>query len=175
MEKQRREIKYLGYYQYIGGIVGVLIVLWESNFIFFSAFNNYTKVLYLVLLLFPLFSIYTGHTCLKQKKNCLSLSKVNQLMQIISVSLFGLTLKYHSGLYFGIGIETTDGFLIKFDFGISSIWFAFSSANENSIVMINLIALYLLSRIIKIDNKIEDLGMEIENISSNDDILDDGI
>lgn len=118
-----------------------------------------------------LFSIYAGKACLDLKSNCLLLSIINQTIQVISFSLVGYAFTYHSGIYFSLGIETTNDFLVSFDFGLSTFSFAINSDDETTFIAVNLIAFYLLKIITDIKEKIDFSDISTDR-NSNKKLLD---
>jgi len=121
-------------------------------------------LLLMILIYLPfVFSIYAGYQCINDKQNKLLVSKINQVLQIISFNIIGYAFTYHSGIYFSIGFDTTEELMFSFKFGISNIFISLHGQSESSIVLINVIAIFLLSRIMKYENLIEDKEEEIMN------------
>jgi len=164
LKQLKEEIKILGYYQLIGGLIGVGFVIFQLIGLG-STNSDLVAIIIMIILLFPyILSIYAGNQCLKDSKNQLSISKINQALQVISFNLGGIGFTYHSGIYFSLGINTTDEFLFISNFGLSTINFQLSSSSEISFILINLIAFYLVYRIGIYENRIE----EINEIMGND-------
>ncbi len=168
MEKFKTTIRNLGHYQFYGGVLGILFLLLQV--VQLKSFSALYVFSIFLLALFG-FSIYAGRLCLQQDKRCLNFSKINQLLQIITLSILGITYKFHAGVYFGIGLDFTNAFTINFDFGLSTAYLAFSVTEESTFITINLVALYLLYFIIQLENKLEESG-EVEEEYDDPNILD---
>ena len=156
----------LGLYQIIGGVLGVLIIIWV---IFKSQVSNELTVLvYLVMILFFCYSIFCGMLCIQTKKNALIHSLTNQILQLFGIAIMGYAFKYIAGLYLTIGLDLKDSIEFKFGAGISKFDFNINNERERLELDFNLVALALIYWIDKCMKKVK----EEENIRHTSSIGD---
>jgi hypothetical protein len=153
----QKKLRALGIYQITGGIIGIGITLWLINL-----FAAPALLLVIVLLALGLYaySIYCGVLVLKNAKRGLKLSKINQLLQLVSFSAFGYAFQYVSGAFMSVGLDLTESLNFKFNTGISSWQININSDNPFLIININLLALFLIMAIDKLQNKMNGLALE---------------
>lgn len=166
LKQVEKEIRILGYYQLIGGIIGIGTIA--------LSFIAIERIIFLVIMVLPfLLSIYAGTQCLRNKSNKLFISKINQTLQVISFSLGGFGFSYCAGVYLGIGIDTTNDFIFKFNFGLSTINFTINSLSETSFILTNLVAFYLVYRIGRYEDFLDDIKekMEKEKLDIEDHLI----
>ena len=148
------KFKALGLYQLIGGALGILVTLWMIDF-------SSASILVVLIVLFSTclfgYSIYCGWLLLKYQKNGLMHSKINQLLQAVHLYAFGYAFEYVSGGYFSIGIDLTESFLLKLNAGTSTWQLNINSNDPTLIVSVNVVALFLISYIDKLQNRVEAL------------------
>ncbi|MEO8770368.1 MAG: hypothetical protein ABI402_09800 [Ferruginibacter sp.] len=143
----------LGLYQIIGGVIGIAIILWG---IYKNAqYSISLIILYSIVVLFFLYSIYSGNLCLKPKSNALRHSLINQILQTVGFTIGVFKFKYLSGLYFTFCIEITNGISFDFGFGISKFILGFASSAKILEIDINLIAIGISFWIISLTKKIK--------------------
>jgi hypothetical protein len=137
----------LGLYQIVGGAIGLLVFLW----VVYSGqlFTGPVIILYVLIFIFYVYSIYCGILCIKVKQSALKLSLINQLIQLIGFTVFGFAFNYVAGVYIRVGLDITSSMNFDFGIGISRFWLSTISEPDRFIIDINLIALVL---IIWIDN-----------------------
>ncbi len=160
----KENIRILGWYQLIGGFLGIGLALFMSmaGFSEDSSIQGILVLLGLIILPF-LLSIYAGYLCIYDKPKKILVSKINQILQVLSFSIAGYAYTYYAGVFFSIGIDTTLESLININFRLSAINIEFNTQTENYIVYFNVIAFYLLLKIMKY----EDLDEDEEEIVSN--------
>lgn len=91
----------------------------------------------------------------------LKLSKLNQLLQLISFWGFGYAFQYLSGIYFLIGVDLTESFSFNFNTGISSSWkIGINSSDPTLLLNVNLVAIFLVVFIDKAQQKLKGLDLE---------------
>lgn len=164
LKQVEKEIRILGYYQLIGGILGMGTIAVSSIVI--------ERILFLVIMALPfLLSIYAGTQCLRNKSNQLFISKINQALQVISFSLGGFGFSYCAGVYLGIGIETTNDFIFKFNFGLSTMNFTINSLSETSFILTNLVAFYLVYRIGQYESFLDEIKEKKEKLDIEDHLI----
>lgn len=172
MRKIRSDVKLLGYYQIIGGIIGcgTFLLLYFSNF---SLINTFGSSLMLLFVLPFSFSIYAGYCCLKLRENSLFVSKINQVLQFMKFSIAGVTYQYAAGIHCYIGIDTTNEFLFIFNAGISSFSLNINSSTNTTFVAVNIVAWFLLYRIFNMEQQLEILETPLNPIKETTNALDD--
>lgn len=162
------EIKYLGYYQIIGGVIGIIVaVMAVVNSINAGFFTLMKFPIYIFLCLPFVFSMYVGFRCIDRKPNRLKLSKWNQVLQVISFAIGGYGFTYFAGIHFGVGLDLTDNFVFNYKLGLSMFQFNINQNAHLSYVMVNLFALYLVYRIIRYE-EFFDLEKERNRLSTFD-------
>jgi len=141
------KLKALAIYQIIGGAAGLLSTLW--------LFSTYSQLSALLLLLVFIaialygYSIYCGILLFKNTVQGLKLSKVNQLLQAVSFAVVGYAFQYVSGIHLSIGINLTEGFVFKFEISLSTWKINVNTGDPNLFIMVNVVALFLISFIDK--------------------------
>jgi hypothetical protein len=140
MKKNYNRIKYIGYYQIIGGAIGIIMLLLNTNFST-NGFYLFVVSLYFVLCSFSVF----GGILLLKKKHLIGIkfSIITQLLQILSFTLFGFIYDFAIGLYIMITIELTNDTLIGLDLGFFKGSFSRTANPELIELNINLIAIGL--------------------------------
>jgi hypothetical protein len=161
MEKIALKIKYLGFYQLIGGIIGIL-----NTIRFLPSFTQINGGVFLILLLiFALFSysFYCGYLLIKKKNSKgLNLSVYNQLIQIIGFGVLGYAFHFTAGIYAGIKLNLTNDTILTFMFGHSAAMININSNPEFTELSLNFIALLLLNLILNLKSKLEKIE-KLEN------------
>ena len=142
-KKQRTKLKAVAYYQILGGAFGLCVI---SYSILTTLDISYLSTIILGLFsALYFFSIYCGQQLIQGKVNRgLRLSKVNQLLQVIHISLLGFTYKYVSGLMVTIGIDYTTDFNLLFNFVLSTFDLTISPNSDKVIIGINLTSIYII-------------------------------
>lgn len=162
MKSQKLQYKILCLYQIVGGVVGIVSISWLLLTIHIEELSLYLIITIAILLY--LYSILCGIMLIKNTNKGLRLSLINQLMQIICLSIIGFSYKYFSGLFISIGWGLDNSSLL-FNFGASSWELAFNDESVVSEVHINIIALFLvffIDRLLTkaINNKYSSLEIE---------------
>jgi len=169
----KSKIKGLAIYQIAGGIIGIGLTIW--------LIAQTVTITGLVILFFILaaglysFSIYCGQQLLKgQIKSGLKLSIINQALQVINFAVLGYAFKFVAGLILSIGINYTNDFKITFNFSLSEFQFNINSEKELVTVGFNVVAIYLVYFIDKLQQDIENretLFKASQNIDTNTESL----
>lgn len=154
MKKNTLKIKYLGFYQLIGGIVGILnTIRFLPNF---TQINGGIFLLLLAIFILYSFSIYCGYLLIKkQNSQGLNLSVYNQLIQIIGFGVLGYAFHFTAGIYGGIKLNLTNDTIASFMFGHSMARIDINNPNGFTEISINFIAIILLNLIFNLKNKVE--------------------
>jgi hypothetical protein len=132
----------LGYYQIIGGAIGILLTIYG----FFTELPIFGLVIVIPFIFFVLygFSIYCGTKCLKFEEDSLAMSIYNQIFQILGFSLFGVVFSYVAGLHFNISFDMTNSMQLNFDAGVSNFQLYYNQDPDIINVNLNLIAIGVL-------------------------------
>jgi len=144
----------LGFYQIIGGVLGLIVILWNMFETFLMSALGI--LLYLFILLFFAYSIFCGILCLKANKNALRLSLINQILQVIGFAIMGFGFKYIAGVYFSIGLDLSESIKFGVGAGISSFNFNFNNQTERLELDFNVVAIALIYWIDKLMKKVKE-------------------
>lgn len=153
MQRIDKQIKALGIYQIVGGIIGVILIMYFAGKA--SIFNiSILKITLLFLALYS-FSIYCGFLLLnKNYTTGFNLSIFNQALQIISFSVLGFTFQYASGIYLSFGLNLTTDTLITYNSGLTAFNYKINSDPEVAAFSLNIIALILINFFFNLKEKI---------------------
>ena len=173
MKELKLETNILGYYQLIGGLLGLYIVAAGT---YQSLSNNNPLSFLLLATSIPfLFSCYTGILCIQQKKPFILFSKINQLLQLVSVGLAGLTYTYCAGFFIHVGFNITESFQLLFNFGTSTLNIMIDSEGTQHFLLINLVAFIILRRLQLLEERIAEMEgttAEEDTPTGNEQVLD---
>ena len=137
-ERLKISLKILGWYQIIGGVLGIGVNIW----MFFTqlpvfSFNILLPFLFLGL---QLFSIYCGTSCLKYRESALHYSMLNQAIQIVGLTFYGFHFSYVSGLFLASVIDLSNSMEANFTTGISTFSFRYNIDKSYTQIELNLVA-----------------------------------
>jgi hypothetical protein len=132
----------LGLYQIVGGAVGILILLWSLYKT--ESIASISIFLTLLISIFFGFSIYCGILCIKSKDKALSLSLMNQFLQLIGFAVFGFAFKYVAGVSLTIGLDLTESLKFGFAIGVSKFQLSINRDPDLFQFDFNLIALVVI-------------------------------
>ena len=160
----KSDILKLGWYQVIGGAIGIIIVL---NILFHLelAALGLNLLFYFVMILFFSYSVYCGILCIKLKTAALQFSLVNQFLQLLGFSFGGFTFKYVAGFFLSAGLDITNELHVSFNLGISTFQIYIVQEPITNYINFNLMALFLIYIIDKL-KKEQKLEKEQEEIMS---------
>ena len=132
----------LGIYQLLGGLLGIGLIIHYH----YSAGGSSLLFLFLPVLagLFFLYSTLCGVLCLRNHELALSLSSVNQLLQLISFSVSRFLFDYTAGIFFSINIGLGNGSSFDWESGFSRMHFRYDVPEGVTAIGINLVAVILL-------------------------------
>jgi len=165
MNSTLKKLNILGYYQSIGGIVGLLFTLYIL--LNQSIINGPTVVLYLVALGLMTYSIYCGFLLIKkQYEKGINLSMINQALQIIGFGILGYSFKFTSGLLLGLTVDFTNDFIIGLNFNVTTWKMNWNSDPDLTYISINFVAIFILGFIFKGKEKFDNKTNEIELINN---------
>ena len=165
--KTNSDISKIGWYQIIGGGIGVLIILYSL----FDATQlaGLNILIYAFMFIFFAYSIFCGTLCLQSKDTALRHSLINQFFQLIGFAFFGIAFSYIAGLYISVGLDLSTSVDMKFNFGISKFDFNVNREHEWVEVNFNLVALGFIYWIDKLAKKIktEKANIEIASVGQS--------
>ena len=159
--KTKSNIRTIGWYQIIGGGLGVLILLYSLFTI--DQIVGLNILVYGIMFLFFGFSVICGALCLNYDKKALQYSLINQFLQLISLAILGFAFSYAAGIYFALGLDFTKSFELTFNIGVSKFDFNINREHGRIEINLNLVALgliYWIDRLIK-RSKAEKLSLLI--------------
>lgn len=134
-------LRFLGYYQLCGGALGIVLVVqsvvagWPATVAVLGIWG--------VFLALSAFSVFCGVRCLQAKSNSLTLSKINQIFQVIGLALYGFSYHYAAGIYLSVGLKFPE-FLITLGAGLTRFDISLATASRNFAIELNLAALGLI-------------------------------
>lgn len=155
-------IKILGYYQLIGGIVGLF--LWIKMLINLDVITGLTFLFILIIGGLYSFSFYVGLITVKSKGKWLLYSQINQIIQIFNISLLGYSFRFISGLGLITGFDWTESLLFKFNFYISDCSLSYNYNSDKIIMGFNIIAIGILYYINKLELSIKTEKENYQNL-----------
>lgn len=148
-----RSFKVLGIYQIAGGMVGLgLFVIMLAGL---RQFSLLLVGLFVIALFLFTYSVVCGIMCVKGRSSALTHSLINQLLQLFTFSVAGLSFKYTSGIFFTVGVDLTKSFFLTLDAGISNWNMEINGDRETFSLGVNIVALVLISFIIGLKNKLQ--------------------
>ena len=110
------------------------------------------QLLYLIipgLVLFS-FSIFVGWQTYLQSKNFISLTIINQSIQLLGIYIGGYGYEYISGAAIGFTIDLTDQLLLGLNFHLSTLNYKLNLAPDKYFFSFNFIAIYIIYQVEKI-------------------------
>jgi hypothetical protein len=149
----KTELSKIGWYQIIGGAIGIVIILYS---VFSSVeISGLNTLIYVFMLLFFIYSIFCGTLCLRCRDKALTHSLINQFLQLIGFAVLGFAFAYVAGFYLSVGLDFSNSLDIKFDIGISKFDFNVNREYERTEISFNLVAFGLVYRINKLMKKVK--------------------
>jgi len=165
--KTKSNILKIGWYQIIGGSIGVLIILYALFTT--TQFSAFIVSFYILASLLFAHSIFCGTLCLKSKNNALTHSLINQFLQLISFAFFGFAFSFVAGFYISVGLDLSKSVDVTFNFGISKLDLNINNEHERADISFNLVEFGLIYWIDKLTKKIktEKANTEIALVGQN--------
>jgi len=143
----------LGLYQILAGVFGFYLFFQQTLMYIMSNF-----LIFLIITGLFLLSIFSGLLLFKKdKKRGISLSLINQILQLSQFKILGYGISYIAGIYLGVGFSDTPDihFLFKKSLFESSCYLSLKTNNFEISVVLNLVALLLVIFLSKIKKFIE--------------------
>lgn len=147
------KIKFVAYYQIIGGIIGVIISFWGL-----LNLQGIGVVLFLGVMALYCYSLYIGKLLLDGKiEEGFRHSMINQAIQTINFSLAGYAFKFIAGVNLTAGIDFTNELRFIYKISLSEFQINLNSQKEIVSVGLNLTAILM---IVLINNLSEEFKEE---------------
>ena len=160
-DKLKSKITFLAYYQIAGGTIGILLLIWLIASTF--PVPGMSILLYLFMAMLFGLSICSGWLLIEKRiEQGLTLSKINQLLQIFGIAFGGFAYEYVAGISLALGVNLEDSANFIFNFSISKLELYVNSSKDFAKVEFNLIAIYLVYFIIKLQNAVSQHKESIE-------------
>ncbi|MEJ8804266.1 hypothetical protein [Pontibacter sp. H249] len=138
-----KQVKAIAIYQIVGGLLGIALTVW----VLFSG-ETVIDQLNLRISLFAgalyVFSILCGRMLFRNLRRGLILSIVNQLLQVVYISIGTFGFQYVAGLRVGIGVDMVAGWIFKLRLALSSFHFNLGIDNGQKFIGLNLVALFMI-------------------------------
>ncbi len=150
----RKIFNVIGYYQIIGGIVGIGLSIY--SIITKTNIPTINYIFFIVAFVLYSFCLTSGLFLLKEKlEKGIKLTLINQILQSIQFSISGYSFIFVGLINVFVGIDYTNDFLFKLDFTLTKYLFTISQKNEVIVVGLNLIPILILFYIKKIETRIK--------------------
>jgi hypothetical protein len=156
-KRLEKKINFIEIYQIIGGIVGLLMMLYSLFTTDLSKYHNWMGSITLVTpFLFFGFCIYSG-IVLNRKNYVLGLKLVfiSLLMQLVAFDIFGIFYSAINGIAIKATLDLTKDVIAGLDFHPSHFLITYNSSSAVFIVKINLVAIAMLFYTSKVFQKIK--------------------
>lgn len=154
MDKIGLKLKYLGIYQIIGGVIGILnSIRFIPNF---GQVNGGVFLIFAAIFLLYVFSICCGYLLLKKRNNIgITLSVYNQFIQVVGFGVLGYAFHFAAGIYGGIKINLTNDTIINFMLGHSMARIDVNNPDGFIEISVNFIALWLLNLFLNLKTELD--------------------
>ncbi|WP_347157220.1 hypothetical protein [Pontibacter chitinilyticus] len=142
-QKIQNQLKVLAIYQLTGGVLGIVLTLWVM---FRGELVVTQEVLRIALFAAALyvFSMLCGRMLFRNLKRGLTLSILNQVLQVVYVAFGSDAFQYVAGLRVGVGFDMVGSWTLKFRLAVSSFQFLIGTDTGQRFIGVNLLALLLI-------------------------------
>jgi hypothetical protein len=151
--RSKNDLLKLGLYQIVGACFGLVLILW-----LLSGKKTWTtpEVIMTFIGMLPFsFSIFTGYQCLKMKERALTLSYINQGIQLVGFNILGFAFIYAPCIYVYFTVDLTENLKFLVNAAIFGYRIDFHTQSRVIAININLIALIAFVWLGKIDDRIK--------------------
>lgn len=141
-------IKGLAVYQIFGGLLGIGLAIR-----IIPQLQDLNALSYLLIFLtagFYVYSIIAGAVLLQHPKRGLSLSLINQALQVLSIAIGSFAFNYVAGFKLGLGIDFVPAWQFNLNLSLSSFQLILNADTGRVFIGINFLALalvYLIERL----------------------------
>lgn len=140
-KRVKNSIYALAGYQIFGGILGLALAGRAMPQL--KSFSDAGLSLVFIAGLLYIYSILCGFVLFTNHRRGLSLSLVNQLLQVVNFSIGSFAYNYVAGFKIGIGIHFVPVWQLKLNLSLSSFQFVINEETGQVLLGINLLALIL--------------------------------
>jgi hypothetical protein len=151
--RSKSDLLKIGLYQIIGACFGLLLFLWSLYGK--KTWTSLEMVLLLMGLLPFAFSIFTGFQCLKMKERALTLSYINQGIQLVGFKILGFAFIYAPCIYVYFAVDLTESLKFLVNAAIFGFRIDIHTQSREIAVNINIIALIAFVWLGKISDRIK--------------------
>lgn len=133
----------LALYQLLGGILGIaftVFVMLRGELVITQQVLRGT----LMAAGLYMFSILCGSLLFRNPQRGLTLSLMNQVLQVVYFAFGSYAFQYVAGLRVGVGFDMVGSWTLKFRMALSSFHFSLGSDSGQKLIGVNLIALLLI-------------------------------
>jgi hypothetical protein len=151
--QSKKDLRKIGIYQIVSASIGVIVFV-RSNY----DMTIWTPGIIILILIFFLlfgFSIFCGYQCIKLTEKALTLSFINQGMQLVGLSIVGYAFIYAPGPYLSVTVDITEGVGFAFKASISALQISFNTASNVIAIDLNLVALFIFLWLGKINKRVK--------------------
>lgn len=135
-------------YQIAGGVLGLGLVLKMVPLLKDPSASTWGGIILAIALY--LLSMVAGLLLFRKPQTGLTLSFINQILQVLSFSAASIAYNFVAGLKLGIGVDFVETLMFKLRMSISSFQFSFHGMDGVPYITVNVLALlliYLLERL----------------------------
>jgi hypothetical protein len=151
--RSKSDLLKIGLYQIIGACFGLLLILW---LLCGKKTLTAPEVIMTFIGMIPFsFSIFTGYQCLKMKERVLTLSYINQRIQLVGFNILGFAFIYAPCIYVYFTVDLTDNLKFLVNAAIFGYRIDFHTQSRDIAININLIALIALVWLGRINDRIK--------------------
>lgn len=168
MLKQKLSLlRKLGIYQLAGGLLGLLFIVWSIKVVFEG--NVLLLLIYIAMALLFSYSVLCGVMCLRNHVKALVFSMTNQLLQVLGFAYAGFGFSFIAGVYFTFNFDINDFPGLSFGLGISKCIINYNTGNEQAVISINIVAIWVFYEILTMINSIKELekDQQINSLGEN--------
>jgi hypothetical protein len=143
IRKTQNQLRVLAIYQLVGGSLGIAftaLVLLQGNMVLTQQVLRGT----LLAAGLYMFSILCGSLLFRNPQRGLTLSLLNQVLQVIYFAFGSYAFQYVAGLRIGVGFDIIGSWTFKFRMALSSFQFNLGTDSGQKFIGINLLALFLI-------------------------------
>lgn len=132
----------IAFYQIVGGAIGISLAIRLGLKMENEAGSSLLAVL-LACCLYS-FSVLCGILLLRNARKHLTLSIINQALQVLSLGMGSFAYNYVAGIKIGLGLIFMESWVINFKLTLSSFQFIVNTDSSSHYITLNLLALLLL-------------------------------
>ena len=154
--KKFERYQIIGIYEMVGGALGLFITGSLFKTLVIDAQDRYLSMIWLffIAFIFYIVSLNAGYLLFRKNRRGVMLSIITQALQVPNLAIFGISYYFVSGLSFGVSLSFIETAKFDFNYYLGSTWnLGFGSTDGEFLIGINLVALMLLTHLIKINKQ----------------------